>query len=384
MRALLLIVVLIGYGSLYPFDFTANGNWLPQMGAFFTRPELRMRRGDLVGNLLLFAPYGFVATTLSNGRRPVDTAHARLAPLLALGLLLALVLQLAQLWLPSRVAAMGDVLANLCGMLLGSLAALVVRKLSMGVAGHSILDATATDSPHTHAPLVLMALWLAYQWFPLVPTLDLQNILNALKPLLRAPQLDVVRALHTALAWCAFFKLWELSALTQVSGRALAAVALLAVGAKPLIAGASISLTNAVGLVLALVCLPWRKHRASLPVLIVAMFVSLLASGLTPLSSLGPARPFHWIPFTGFLEGSMGMNLLSLLEKTYFYGTLILLITARRGRPLAAACMVAACLAVIEAAQVFIPTRTAESTDPILALIIGMAIQFGALRDERV
>ncbi|MBS0291341.1 MAG: VanZ family protein [Proteobacteria bacterium] len=382
MRALLLLIaILIGYGSLYPFDFTANGQWPRQMAALFSRPDLHMSRGDLVGNLLLFAPYGFVASLIGNGR--AAGAAARLASWLALGLVLALVLQLAQLWLPSRVAAMSDVLANLGGMLLGVAAALPVPRVLRITAGRPILDAAGQTSQRNHVPLVLMAVWLGYQWFPLVPTLDLQNIINALKPLLRTPRFDGVNAWHTALAWCAFFKLWELSALRRVSGRTLATVALLAIAAKPLINGASISLNNVTGLGLALAALPWRLHRASLPVLIGAMFVGLLTSGLAPLGSLGPAQPFHWIPFSGFLEGSMGMNLLSLLEKTYFYGALILLITARSGRPLAAASLVAACLALIEAAQVFIPTRTAESTDPILALIIGMAIKMGVPRAER-
>lgn len=381
MRALLLLIaVLISYGSLYPFNFTANGNWPREMTALVTKPELGMGRGDLVGNLLLFAPYGFVAAVLSDARRP---RHMALTLLLALGLWLALVLQLAQLWLPSRVAAMSDVLANLGGMLLGVAAAVLMRKLLRTTAGNPILDAAGKDAPRNHVPLVLMALWLGYQWFPLVPTLDLQNIINALKPLLRTPQLDFVRALHTALAWFAFFKLWEFSALRRVSNLVLAVVPLCAVGAKPLIAGASISLTNLTGLGLALACLPWRQHKASVPILTCAMFVSLLASGLAPFAGLGPAQAFHWIPFTGFLEGSMGMNVLNLLEKTYFYGALVLLITAKRGRPIAAAVMVAACLGVIEAAQVFIPSRTAESTDPILALLIGMATKLGVPGGKR-
>ena len=384
MRAiLLLIAVLIGYGSLYPFHFAANGNWLREAAALFTDPELRMSRGDLVGNLLLFAPYGFVAALLSDARRPPRTAIGGLALLLALGVLLALALQLAQLWVPSRVAAMSDVAANCAGMLLGAAAARLARKFFPSAAKHPLHHAADMPLPRALVPAVLMLFWLSYQWFPLVPTLDLQNMINALKPLLRAPQIDAVRALHTALAWFAFFKLWELATAKHMSALALAAAALFIVSAKLLIVGASISPANVIGLGLALACLPWHRHSAALPVLTVAMFISLLASGLTPFDPLSQPQTFHWIPFTGMLEGSMGMNLLNLIEKSFFYGALIVLISAKGSRPFAAAIVVALCLGMIEAAQTFLPNRTAESTDPVLALILGFVIGLGAQRSNQ-
>lgn len=369
MRAiLLLIVALISYGSLYPFNFSANGHWLREGLLLFTRPDLRMGRGDLVGNLVLFAPYGFVATLPCGSKRPAHN-RARPALLLGLGLLLALVLQLAQLWLPSRVAALGDVLANAAGMLLGAAAARLAQGFAPGIAG-----GTNPLPGRALVPALLMLLWLGYQWFPLVPTIDLQNMVNAVKPLVRAPQLDAVRALHTALAWLAFFGLWQLATGRPTPALALAGAALCILGAKIVIVGASISPTNVVGLALALACLPWHRHGSALRVLIIAMLLSLFASGLTPLDLSSTPQPFHWIPFTGMLEGSMGVNLLNLIEKGYFYGALIVFMAANGARPLAAASAVAICLGAIEAAQIFMPSRVAETTDPILALLIGFAI----------
>lgn len=285
--------------------------------------------------------------------------------------------------MPGRVAALNDVIANLAGMLLGVLAARLARRFAPSMARHPAGQAASAALPRTLVPAVLMLLWLAYQWFPLVPTLDLQNMINAVKPLLRAPQVDMVRALHTGVAWLAFFALWGLATPRRMPALALAAAALCIVGAKLLIAGARISPSNIIGLGLAIACLPWRHHRAALPALIIAMFASLFATGLTPFAPLGQAQPFHWIPFYGMLEGSMGLNLMSLIEKCFFYGALIVLTSARSGRPLAAAIAVALCLAVIEAAQMFLPQRTAESTDPILALILGFVIALGAPRGRR-
>ena len=375
---LLLIAALISYGSLYPFHFAANDNWLREAVALFTAPELRMSRGDLVGNLLLFAPYGLVAVLLSHARRPPHTSAGGLVPLLVLGLLLALALQLTQLWVPSRVPALSDVAANGAGMLLGATTAGLAHKLFPAAATHPLRH--TASMPHAFAPAVLMLLWLSYQWFPLVPTLDLQNIINALKPLLRAPQIDGVRTLHTALAWAAFFKLWDISSARRMPALALATAALFVVSAKTLIVGASISPSNVIGLGLALVWLPWRQHHATLPVLVIAMFVSLFASGLMPFDPLDQPQAFHWIPFTGMLEGSMGVNLLNLIEKSFFYGALIVLLSTKGGHPMAAAIVVALCLGTIEAAQTFLPNRMAESTDPVLALILGFVAGLGAPR----
>ena len=129
-------------------------------------------------------------------------------------------------------------------------------------------------------------------------------------------------------------------------------------------------------------CLPWRQHAMAVPVLSIAMFISLAASGLAPYEPLGQAQAFHWIPFTGMLQGSMGTNLLNLAEKSFFYGALIMLIGAPLSGPLAAAGMVAFFLGLIEAAQLFLPGRVAESTDPVLALILGLVIRLLSVRGK--
>jgi VanZ family protein len=380
MRALLiLIAVLIGYGSLYPFRFAANPLWWQQTLALLRVPELAMGRGDLVGNLLLFVPWGLVAALRGATRQPVrgGALLLRLAP----GLALALALQLAQLWIPGRVPALNDVLANGAGMLLGVLGARLPRRLGAKAGRAPQGKAAPAALPQQSMTVLLMLLWLGYQWFPWVPTLDRQNIVDALKPVLLAPRLDGVRALHAALAWCAFFLLWDLARAGLVPAWRMAVTALLVVAAKPFIVGASISPANLLGLGLALACLPWRRHDLARPVLVGAMCVGLLVFGLAPFDLQGRAQAFHWIPFTGLLEGSMSTNLLSLLDKSFFYGVLIVLLSARGGRPVAAAAALAACLCAIEAVQVFLPGRVAESTDPVLALLLGFVIRQATARE---
>lgn len=360
---LLLTLALIAYGSLYPFDFVTRANGVAEVARLFVRPAFDMKRGDIVGNLLLFVPYGFVAVLAARAhRRP---GLACLGYVVA-GLVLALGLQVAQIWLRSRTPALGDAAVNAAGLLIGlALGAIALRlRPSLGDARQSA----------ALVPLALMLAWLAYQWYPLVPTLDWQNVKNALKPLLLAPRLDPVRILATAVSWAAFFTLWGLLAAGRSSAivKALGGLAILC--GKAFIVGAGISLANLVGLGLAIIALPWLQHPRALPVLSVAILASLFLSGLQPFTPSATARDFEWIPFTGMLEGSMAINLANLLEKTFLYGAAILFMHRHGARPLPAAIGVALCLAAIEAAQVFLPGRTAESTDPVLALLLGVVM----------
>jgi len=344
---LLLVLALIGYGSLYPFEFIARPDGLDEALKLFTQPSLRMQRGDLIGNLLLFVPHGFLSALAARSTPNPGRTSLRHA---AIGILVAVALQIAQIWLPSRVPALGDAIINTAGLALGLLFGMLALRVRPALA----------DSRHaaTFVPLLLMLAWVAYQWFPLVPTLDWQNVKNALKPLLLAPQVDPVRIFATVVSWAAFFKLWDLLATGPRSAVLQAFGGITILSAKLVILGASISLSNVIGLGLALV----------------AILFTLFVSGLQPFVPSGAPDSFAWMPFTGMLEGSMGTNLANLLEKTFLYGAAVLFMHRHGARPIAAAIAVALCLATIEAAQLFLPGRTAESTDPVLALLLGVAI----------
>jgi len=54
----LLIVFLISYGSLYPFDFVQIDNDASAFKVFFQTWGTYTHRGDILANLLLFVPFG--------------------------------------------------------------------------------------------------------------------------------------------------------------------------------------------------------------------------------------------------------------------------------------------------------------------------------------
>ncbi|MGH8684961.1 MAG: VanZ family protein, partial [Nitrosospira sp.] len=170
MRVLSVIALLIAYGSLYPGNFATPG--AGAMKEFLTDWRLFTSRGDLLGNLALFFPLGMAGIFFAS---PSLSVTIRVAWLLLLALAFSFVLQLAQVWLPSRSAALTDVMWNMAGMMLGMATAHLIGKRASG-------RVHAFDSASLAAQSVLV-LWLLTELLPLVPTLDWQKFKDALKPL---------------------------------------------------------------------------------------------------------------------------------------------------------------------------------------------------------
>lgn len=361
---LLLLAFLVSYGSLYPFGFQADDASWPEFFEFATDWSIRTSRGDFIANVLLFAPIGFVGLLASRreGRRRVP-----LSLTVAIALLLALALQVAQLWVPGRSPEVGDAVVNAIGLALGMAVAHVLGRFgNQTVAGdrRSMLA----------APLLLALLWIAYRWFPLVPTLDLQNLKDALKPLLLTPSLDPTRVLINAAGWLAWMLILLRCQIRGLGTLAIGIAAVIVVALQPLFVGNGISANNVAGLVIALALLPALRHPKAAPSIALLLLITLLANGLHPYRFSPWTNSFEWLPFAGFLRGSMEGNAVSLIFKCYFYGSTLFLMRLSGAQWKTAAITLAIWLSLIEAAQIHVVGRTAEITDPLLALILGYAL----------
>ena len=361
---LALIALLITYGSLYPFEYESSAADLEDILVFVTHFDARTRLGNLIANVVLFVPYAFVAVMAAEGSR---SRWAWLSGYLVLGLLLAVLLQVAQLWLPGRNPAMGDAAINALGMVLGlGLGVWVVR-----VTGSSSGVRVPVD---WLLPLVLALLWVSYRWFPLVPTLDLQNVRSALKPLFLTPGVDPLRIFANAVGWTVWMWLLLRTPLARGSVRWIAVAAILIVGLQPLFVSNAISASNVAGLAIALVLLPWLRHHEAGTAVCMMVLILLLVSGLHPFRLATPPNEFAWLPFEGYLAGSMQTNILNLLYKCFLYGAAVFMIHTAGMRWRGAGLLVAFWLGAIEVAQIWIATRTAEITDPLMALLIAFAM----------
>ena len=124
---LILFVILISYGSLYPFHFSGDILTSADFFKWLINLSYRTTKADILANILLFIPYGFVAfMALSTSKRIIY--HASL--LFFTGTLLAFILQYLQFYLPARVPSAADAWYNSIGILAGMLLAHLIKQYS--------------------------------------------------------------------------------------------------------------------------------------------------------------------------------------------------------------------------------------------------------------
>ena len=370
---MLLLALLIGYGSLFPFDYVPHRpTWADPLHLLTVWPR-RLSSSDVVGNVLLFVPLGWLIPGLA--RR----TSALLAWALA-AVAYAWFFQYLQFWFPSRDPSGSDATFNTLGLAIGLLLGLATRRFTTWHAAR--LD---RDSPLWPATATLLLLWLAYRWFPWALTSDLGNFRHAIKALARDPALELPSALHDAAAWLLWFWLARRGPFPLLSTpRAMTVGAVLIVAAEPLFIGNSVSAADLLGLTLALALRPLLQRQPSGGAWLLALLAtSLVVSGLSPWV-FGARHHFYWLPFAGMLSGSMVVNTASLIQKCYLYGGAVLLLASLlRGfaaRWWIAGLLVAAGLAWIEWMQTHLAGRVAEITDPLLALLLALCFYVAQAR----
>ena len=94
-------------------------------------------------------------------------------------------------------------------------------------------------------------------------------------------------------------------------------------------------------------------------------------------------KQFEWVPFLGFLRGSITVDVLSFLEKSFFYGALIWIMAKVGIRILVATLFVGGFLFLTSVAQLYLPGRSAEITDALIALAAGAVLSLLAGHNGR-
>jgi VanZ family protein len=114
-----LIVAVIVYGSLYPFDFRTpvggDGAVFALLRSWKMAPS---GRGDLVANVLLYIPLGWFGLMSLPPRMSVAL---RIILMGTCGAMLSLTMELTQYYAASRMTAASDVYANFLGTMVGCL-----------------------------------------------------------------------------------------------------------------------------------------------------------------------------------------------------------------------------------------------------------------------
>jgi len=354
------VVVVIIYGSLYPFSFRDKpGSPLADLTATFGQPD---GRGDILANILFYFPLGFFAIQMLRRRAAGAVAVVTLA-----GMVLSTCMEVLQFYVPGRDQAISDICSNTAGSFVGAVTGTVLF-------GRSHLDILQPIRKHP-STVLLLGCWLAYRLYPYVPDIDLHKYWHAVRPLLVSPALPPLDLARHTVIWLILSVL--VTELFDTAWRhfAFPVFVVLVLGARIAIHDAILSPAEVAGAAIAVLCNFGRLQRRLIQIRVIfglaVIFVVLEA--LEPYRFVLPPRPFHWVPFQGFLHGSLAVNAQVFLEKSFLYGNLVWLAT-RAGWPWRFA--VPACGALISALrliQVYIPGRSAEISDVvILCMMSGM------------
>jgi VanZ family protein len=356
------LALLIVYGSLYPFNFST-----PEPGSLqrlFSDWTLTSTRGDMLGNVALFVPWGLAGVLVSAPR----TGARRAVWITAVaGFVLALGCQIAQLWTPSRNAALADVFWNMLGVAAG---------LVLGRRAQKRLTGSAAGSAVSVVAACLLVAWLLAFWLPLVPSLDLQLVKDNLKSLLDTRTFSFAGFMPgLAMALLSGYLLSQLVGI-RASLVCLPAWLALAVLGKLFVYAARSDVSAPLGFVVGTVlwwASPWigaERRRTLVAMLLIAAYT---LQSLSPFEFRDTPGAFGWSPLAAMLEGSMLSNAQALLDSALSFLSFLYLVRVGGGRPAVASLGLAVWVLGIEIAQTFIVTRTADITLPLLVVLLGQA-----------
>jgi VanZ family protein len=318
---------------------------------------------DLLVNLVLYVPVGVSGYFWF---RQVAPSIRHWAPVV-IGASLSFGIEMAQLSQPLRVTSAIDVVANTLGTLGGVVAAAILRYQ---------LRSRQTCLVHLPdaAALALFCCWVLYQVFPLFPISGLTVLRVKTAAFLNGPPLAAVPLVSAAGTWMIAGCL--LRAMHVPYAAWLLWLTLAMVPARLLIVMQQPSMAGLWGAILGCALFTAVGSRASTTRLLGwAMLAVLLLRGFSPFDPGSTSSPFSWIPFAATLEWEWQASMAILLEKLFYYGATLWALKAGGIQPLTATALTAATLTLIEAVQMYLPGRTAESTDPLLAVIASILLR---------
>jgi VanZ family protein len=362
--ALWVTILLIAYGSLYPFRLEVPGgfNW----GQFLVSWCVRTSLGDLLGNIGLFMPVGLLSV-LAFKRRMGRTYFFGLI-LLPLAIF-ALSLQVAQIYVATRVPVLNDVVWNLVGIGVGMVSSVPLARY--GAHREARFQTLSV-------PWVLLCLLVVAELVPLVPTLDVQALKDSLKPLLLGHRFAFTDALSHAAAIMTAGYLFSCVLPRDRARVALGGLAAAVFAGKILVVGQTVDISLIVGLPVGFVAWGWfggASRIAQQRGVATALLAGYTLDALAPFSITSTANPFGWVPFADLLHGSMLTNVQALLPRLFVFTALVWMM---RGRLLRTTVLLSLWAALLEVGQVVVEGRTPAISEPLLVLMIGWILsRFG-------
>lgn len=373
-RILVIVVALILYGSLYPWEFHARHlGASPLWILLHAWPRVfdRFIVWDVAVNIALYLPLGIFGFLAMSAR---VSQTARVFTPLALALALSSCVEMVQLFDDSRICSASDVASDVAGAGLGiALGALYRGRLQRILAGQA-----AASLLQPSGAVLLLSCWLGYQIFPIFPSWGRTNLVRRLTALGPVSAVSPIDTFVVFAEWLAVACLLESLLKTKTSR--LLALLFLAVLCRLIIASRTLAWPDIAGPLAAYAVWLWLPRiyvRRAVPFLLAA---ALILGELAPFHFTS-AQTFNWVPFRGLFRTAWQDGFVVLFRKSFWYGSIIWLWRgAGYGLGLTTAAAAAA-LALLELTQVYLPGRTPDITDAVLAVLMGVVLWL--LRDAR-
>lgn len=371
---LLAVIVLIAYGSLYPFRFEPEAVRGGLLQAIQELTWARAGRGDRVSNVLLYLPLGFCVYLWLSAR--LGFARTTLAAL-ALGFSVSFGIEIAQAYLSPRVPSLKDLALNVSGSALGALAGAGWLALSSLLPMPSRSEAPRRDP----AAILVVALWIGWRWAPFIPRLGLGDLKSALRPLFDPD-------LHWS-AVSAYLCYWLVVSHTLFSlvRRNVHVEALLILIAAVLIGRLLVGQQGFVPseLVAVLLVLPGtividRLRPAPVQALLaIALCAVVVVERLAPFDftaahgSFDVLAPWHW------MQAGFPVHTPTLFQTLFLLAALWWLLRQLQWPAALASAAIVGLMLAVEMLQAWLPHGAAGSSDPLLAVLVAIVMSVTAL-----
>ena len=365
------VIVLIVYGSLYPWTFQPHP--LPASPLYLLlhtwELDTSSRRfwADIPVNIGIYIPLGMSAYLAF--RRSRSRLLALAGPVV-LGAVLSASMEMLQLYVPGRHCSTLDLVNNILGSELGVLA---------GIAFVAITG-LPVRGPHFHVrdrvAVILLFCWVAFLLFPLFPSFSIPGLRDKIVVFIHSRPIAPGLLILLAAEWIAASRLLVAAGTRAPLAWLLGLFAL--VPAQFLIVNHFPSPSDVEAPLVAIVLFllfgraRWADCAAGIFLLAV-----VAVRGLAPFR-FGPAQPFQWIPFSGVLLAPWQTSVSTLLEKVFQYGASLWLLSRSLFGLVGATAVVAITLAAVEILQTRLSGHVPEITDPLLAILLGLS--FSVLR----
>lgn len=357
-KLLILVSLLIIYGSFYPFNFMLLNDTNTALNKVLNFEFYHSGKSDIAANILLFIPFGILVFKCLGEYK---TILIRLLLSGVIAFVFAYFIQILQLWTPSRVPSGSDAIWNLLGCIIGCFISIKFFP--------SVLALNKDTRDYIY---LLLGLSIIFSHLtPFAPSFDLDSIQKNIKLFIYKP-FSLFTILEHFILWLVSFFFINQSHL-KFKTLQLCLIVLAVFMGKFFIINNDTSLQQCFSALLAITFWRYFANDITPKFVLSLLIINLFIYDFYPFEFKNEVGNFHWLPFIGSLGGNIATNITAFIYKSVLYSSLLWVMVECHFKIKKATLILAAFIFLIEVLQIYFIDATAEITDAILVMIIGYA-----------